>query len=42
MGYSDAVASSGLRLSLGPWLHPDDLANLPDVLDRARRAVAQG
>ena len=42
MGYSDAVASSGLRFSLGPWVHPDALADLPDALDRARRAVAQG
>ena len=41
MGYGDADASSGLRLSLGPWLHPGDLEALPEALDRARRAVAQ-
>ena len=41
MGFGDGEASSGLRLSLGPWLQPQDLAGLPAALDRARRAVAQ-
>ncbi len=39
MGYSEAEASSGLRLSLGPWLKPEDLEPFPADLDRARREL---
>ena len=41
MGYGSAEAASGLRISLGPWNHPDDLAGLPAALDQARRRVAE-
>ena len=39
MGYSELEASSGLRLSLGPWLKPEDLEPFPADLDRARREL---
>ena len=39
MGYSEAEAASGLRLSLGPWLKPVDLEPFPDDLDSARREL---
>ena len=39
MGYSDAEASSGLRISLGPWVQPGDLDALPEALERARRTL---
>jgi cysteine desulfurase len=39
MGYSELEASSGLRLSLGPWLKPQDLDQFPADLDRARREL---
>ncbi len=41
MGYGVAEASSGLRLSLGPWLTPGDLEGLPEALERARRDVVE-
>lgn len=37
MGYSAAEAASGLRISLGPWLQPEDLDEVPQRLDQARR-----
>jgi cysteine desulfurase len=37
MGYGIEAASSGLRISLGPWLRPGDLEALPAALDRAAR-----
>lgn len=40
MGYNPEEAASGLRLSLGPWLTPADLAGLPAALEEARRRVA--
>ena len=39
MGYSELEASSGLRLSLGPWLKSEDLEPFPADLDRARREL---
>ena len=39
MGYSEAAASSGLRLSLGPWHTPELLDQLPPALERARAAL---
>jgi cysteine desulfurase len=36
MGYGAERAASGLRLSLGPWLQPADLAAVPDALARAQ------
>ena len=39
MGYGEAEACSGLRLSLGPWLTPTDLARVPEALQRARRRL---
>jgi cysteine desulfurase len=40
MGYGEAEAASGLRLSLGPWLEPADLAGVPAALERARQRLA--
>ena len=40
MGYSPEEAASGLRLSLGPWLSPADLAGLPAALEEACRSVS--
>ncbi len=40
MGYSPEEAASGLRLSLGPWLNPADLADLPTALEEAIHSVA--
>ncbi len=40
MGYDPEEAASGLRISLGPWLTPTDLAGLPTALEEARRSVA--
>jgi cysteine desulfurase len=37
MGYSDAEATSGLRISLGPWLNDLDLDAVPEALARAMR-----
>ncbi len=41
MGYDQAEAASGLRLSLGPWLSPDDLSGVPAALERARQRLSQ-
>jgi cysteine desulfurase len=40
MGHDEAEAASGLRLSLGSWTQPDDLAGFPAALQRARCRVA--
>ena len=40
MGYPDDVASSGVRISLGPWLQAQELDALPAALERARRELA--
>ncbi len=40
LGFSEAQAASGLRLSLGPWLTPADLAGVPAALARARQRLA--
>jgi len=42
LGHAAPEASSGLRLSLGPWLQAADLDALPAALERARQAVAAG
>ena len=39
LGYGDAAAGSGLRLSLGPWHTPALLDQFPDALERARAAL---
>jgi cysteine desulfurase len=36
MGYADAEAASGVRLSLGPWLTAADLEGVPAALEQAR------
>ncbi len=40
MGYSREESTSGLRISLGPWLSVADLAGLVPALDQARRRLA--
>ncbi|MFO7629477.1 MAG: cysteine desulfurase family protein [Prochlorococcaceae cyanobacterium] len=35
MGFDGAWSVAGIRLSLGPWLAPEDLAALPAALERA-------
>jgi cysteine desulfurase len=40
MGFSPEEAGSGLRISLGPWNHPDDLTGLPKALAEAQQDVA--
>jgi cysteine desulfurase len=40
MGYDQAEAASGLRLSLGPWLKPEDLSGVPAALARARQRLS--
>ena len=40
MGFNAAVAASGLRISLGPWLKPENLERVAEALDRARRELA--
>ena len=35
MGYSPVEASSGIRISLGPWLEPEQVATLPERLAAA-------
>ncbi len=42
MGYEPALAASGLRLSLGPWLCQEQLESVPARFERARQAVAEG
>ncbi len=39
MGFAEARAASGLRLSLGPWLDASILDRVPDALASARRRV---
>ena len=39
MGYTPKQASSGLRLSLGPWHTPSLLDQLPAALERARSCL---
>lgn len=39
MGFSEAAAGSGLRLSLGPWITPGDLEPVPDLLAEAIRRL---
>lgn len=41
MGFGPAEAASGLRISLGPWNSPADLAGLPAALEQARRRLAE-
>ena len=41
MGYSPAEASSGIRISLGPWLEPEQMLGLPDRLEAALRQVQE-
>jgi cysteine desulfurase len=36
LGYADAQAASGVRLSLGPWLTAADLEGVPAALEQAR------
>jgi cysteine desulfurase len=40
MGFGEAEAASGLRLSLGPWLSPHDLVGVAPALERARQRLA--
>ncbi len=40
MGFAEAEAASGLRLSLGGWLSPADLAGVPAALERARQRLS--
>lgn len=42
MGYDPELAASGLRLSLGPWLDPNQLDAVPVRFERARQAVVDG
>jgi cysteine desulfurase len=39
LGYPEALCASGLRISLGPWLRPEDLERVPAALERARREL---
>jgi len=39
LGYPEALCASGLRISLGPWLRPEDLERVPAALARARREL---
>jgi cysteine desulfurase len=40
LGFGEAEAASGLRLSVGSWLRPADLAGVADALERARQRLA--
>lgn len=42
MGYDPELAATGLRLSLGPWLDPNQLDTVPVRFERARQAVVDG
>jgi cysteine desulfurase len=42
MGYGEAEAESGVRLSLGPWLQSHHLAAVPQALAQARRTLGGG
>jgi cysteine sulfinate desulfinase/cysteine desulfurase-like protein len=35
MGYGPEEAAAGVRLSLGPWLQPADLAAVPEAFAQA-------
>jgi len=37
LGYPESHCTSGLRISLGPWLCPADLERVPGALEQARR-----
>lgn len=39
LGVEEAAAGSGLRISLGPWLNPEDLRGFPEALERARQGL---
>lgn len=39
LGYTREEAGSGLRISLGPWLGPEDLHGVASALDRARQRL---
>jgi cysteine desulfurase len=39
MGFGEAEAASGVRISLGPWLRREDLARIPALFDQARREL---
>lgn len=39
LGYGEAEAAGGLRLSLGSWHRPDQLEDIPAALERARDVV---
>jgi len=39
LGYPGPLCASGLRISLGPWLHSVDLERVPEALERARREL---
>ena len=39
LGYGPRQARSGLRLSVGPWLHPQDLQALPALLESVLRQL---
>ena len=39
MGYEEAEAVGGLRISLGPWVDPSRLAEFPAALERARQRI---
>jgi cysteine desulfurase len=40
LGYDEAEAGSGLRISLGPWLDAADLAGFPMALARVRHRLS--
>jgi cysteine desulfurase len=40
MGFSEAEAGSGLRLTVGPWLRAADLTGVAPALERARQRLA--
>ena len=39
LGYGPRQARSGLRLSVGPWLHPEDFQALPALLESVLRQL---
>ncbi len=39
MGYGEQEAAAGLRITLGPWVDPDRLAEFPAALERARQRL---
>jgi cysteine desulfurase len=40
MGFSEAEAGSGLRLTVGPWLRAADLSGMAPALEQARQRLA--